>query len=148
MRWWMAALLAAGCDSGKDEAGKHAHQAPRGGTLVVLAEEFANLEVKLDGDRVIVWLLDGHAANPIRSELRELRLKVALNGKAEEVVLAAVGNVLTGETPGDTSQFEGSLDSLKGAGRFHAVLSRVVVRGREFKEVEFHYPEGNEKRTK
>jgi hypothetical protein len=58
--------------------------------------------------------------------------------------LSAVANVLTGEAPGDTSQFEGQSDLLKGATQFDGIVVDVTLKGQQFKNVSFNYPKGNE----
>jgi len=111
----------------------HHHEAPHGGMLVELGEHVANLELVLDASTgsLTAYVLDGHADQPIRLEQKELVLK----GKALSVALQAVGSPLTGEKPGDTSQFAGQSDGLKGAKEFDAAVVRIVIKGREFSDV-------------
>ncbi len=135
MRAAWAVLLLLGCDSKPPETpppAKHAHQAPHGGTLVELGQEFAHVEFVVESatGKVTAYVLDGEVEKPIRLEQKELVLK----GK-NSVTLQAVGSPLTGEKPGDTSQFEGQSDSLKGATELDAALVRIVVKGREFADV-------------
>jgi len=134
-RAWLVLLLL-GCDSKPPETpppAKHTHQAPHGGTLVELGQEFAHVELVFEGTtgKVTAYVLDGEVEKPIRLEQKELVLK----GKAQSLALQAVGSPLTGEKPGDTSQFEGRSDGLKGATEFDAALVRIVVKGREFHDV-------------
>ena len=136
MRSALLLLLLAACDSKPPEtppAAKHAHQAPHGGTLVELGQEFAHVEVVFESatGKVTAYVLDGEVEKPIRLEQKELLLK----GKTRSVTLQAVGSPLTGEKPGDTSQFEGQSDGLKGATELDAALVRIVVKGREFNDV-------------
>ena len=136
MRRALLLLLLAACDSKPPETpppAKHAHQATRGGTLVELGQEFAHLELVLDGStgKMTAYVLDGEVEKPIRLEQKEIVLK----GKSLSVTLQAVGSPLTGEKPGDTSQFEGQSDGLKGAKEFDGAVVRVVIKGREFSEV-------------
>src|SRR5262245_43400376 len=117
-----AALALGGCDAREPEkkAARQEHQAPHDGTLVELGKEFAHLELLLDAStgQVTGYVLDGEAEKPIRLDQKEITLK--LRGKPEEarVVLKAVGSALTGEKPGDSSQFEGQADALKGMKEF------------------------------
>jgi hypothetical protein len=148
--WLLAALILAGCDSKaedrKGKGGGHEHQAPHAGTLVELGGDFAHLELVLDGaaGKLTGYVLDGEAEKPLKLEQREIVLKV--KGKPAEftVTLAAVGNALTGEKPGDTSQFEGQSDALKGLKEFDAAVAKITVKGREQSDVLFNYPKGNE----
>jgi hypothetical protein len=128
-------LLIAGCDSKPAEPlpVKHAHQAPHGGTLVELGEELAHVELVFDGatGKVAAYVLDGEVERPIRLEQKEIVLK----GKTVSIALQAVGSPLTGEKPGDTSQFEGQSETLRGAKEFDAVIVRIVVKGQELADV-------------
>jgi len=138
VRRTLLALLLLGCDSKPPETpppAKHTHQAPHGGTLVELGEEFAHVELLLDGTtgKVTAYIFDGEVEKPIRLEQKEIVLK----GKTVSLTLEAVGSPLTGEKPGDTSQFEGQSDGLKGAKEFDGTIARVVIKGRELTDVPF-----------
>lgn len=120
----------------------HEHVAPHGGTLVVLGEEFAHLEFVLDpkAGRLDLYLLGGEAETPVRSEATEISLK--LDGK--DLSLKAVANELTGEKVGDTSQFQVESPLLKGVESCQMTLPGISVLGRQFEELSFPFPEGNE----
>jgi hypothetical protein len=144
------AALAAGCDGAPrpepgdahdhgDEHG-HVHSAPHGGTLVVLAEESANLELVHDraAGRLTAYVLDGHAEHGVRVPQTTLSLTLRRAGaEAFEVTLVAVSNALTGETVGDTSEFTAADERLRGAGPFEGSVRSVVVRGAAFADVPF-----------
>ncbi len=138
---------------GEDHHGRHEHTAPHGGTLVVFGDEFAHLELVLDPEegKLTAYLLDGEAENPIRIKQRYIELKISIDEPSNQKVglnfpvrLKAVANALTGETEGDTSQFTGQSDQYKGVTNFEAVVAEIVVKGKEFKNVVFNYPQGNE----
>jgi hypothetical protein len=145
----LAALLQAGCDSkAEDKQGKgakHEHKAPHEGTLVEFGGEFAHLELVLDGatGKLTGYVLDGEAEKPVRLNQGDIAVRVR-KPAGFVVSLAAAGNALTGEKPGDTSQFEGRSDGLKGLKEFDAAVSKITVKGREFSDVPFSYPKGNE----
>jgi len=126
----------------------HEHKPPHQGTLVVFGEEFSHLEFVLDAKdgKLTVYALDGEAENAVRVPDKNLELKVKLPGGKKEfsMRLSAVANALTGETLGDTSQFEGQSDQLKGVSNFDGVVSAVTLKGQDFKNVKFNYPKGNE----
>lgn len=129
----------------------HEHKPPHGGTLIVLQEEFAHLELALDAvtGKLTAWVLDGEAAQFVRVQQKEIQLRVRLADKKEETVaLKAVANLLTGETEGDTSQFEGAAAALKGVSRFGGVVVALTAKGKEFKDVSFRFPEGNDEARK
>ena len=179
---WTAGLLLSGCDEPSnpgpkpapspqgtptaqahghghehEHAHEHEHVAPHGGTLVVLGDEFAHVELVLDPavGSLTAYVLDGHAEKAIR--LRRPRVSLILDAvgvgdaqpaklpKPLELALLAVANPLTGETAEDSSQYAGGADQLKGVKRFTARLPELTVRGREFKDIAFKFPEGNER---
>lgn len=120
----------------------HEHKAPHGGTLVELGGEFAHVELVLDTEagKLTGYVLDGEAEKPLR--LTSATLKLAVNGK--DVELAAVANDLTGEKVGDTSEFAGQADMLKGLKTFDGTVAEITIRGKTFKGVVFKFPEGND----
>ena len=126
----------------------HEHTAPHGGTLVVLGDEFAHVEFVLEKTtgKLTAYVLDGEAEKPIRLTDKTIGLNVKqLNSEqARTLQLKAVANVLTGETEGDTSQFEGQSDELAGVTEFHAEIASIIVKGQTFTYVDFNFPEGNE----
>ena len=126
----------------------HEHTAPHGGTLVVLGDEFAHVEFVLEKatGKLTAYVLDGEAEKPIRLTEKTIGLKInRLNSEQTLALqLKAMANVLTGETEGDTSQFEGQSDALAGATEFQAEIASVVVKGQTFTDVDFKFPEGNE----
>lgn len=160
-----SALLLAACDDRAthsqggdthDSAGKpasapahgHEHHAPRGGALIELGEEFAHLELLLDETTgtLTAYVLDGEAEQPVRLKDPALIVfaKVAKGGPELRVELAAVENKLTGEQKGDTSEFRGTDEHLKGLKSFDGRVERIMIKGQEFKDVRFIYPKGNE----
>jgi hypothetical protein len=143
-----AVLILSACDSKDEEkkGAKHEHRAPHGGTLVELGGEFAHLEIVLDAasGQLTAYVLDGEAETSIRLEQEELALSVKGKTGDVPVLLKAVGSTLTGEKPGDTSQFEGQLDALRGQKDFDASVVAITVKGRKFGNVSFNVPRGNE----
>ena len=128
----------------------HEHTAPHGGTLVVLGEEFAHVEFVLDETtgKLTAYVLDGEAEKPIRLTEETIGLKINRLDPEQTMALQlqAVANVLTGETEGDTSQFEGQSEALVGTTEFQAEITSIVVKGQTFTDVDFEFPEGNEGR--
>lgn len=144
------ALLAAACGDGHDHADHagephsdaHVHTAPRGGALVVLAEETAHVEVLLDADsgRLSLYVLGPHAETPVRVAQESLEVQLTVGGAETTVTLPAVGSELTGETVGDTSEFSANLDVLKGVEGFQGTITRISARGTTYEGVSFTYP--------
>lgn len=125
----------------------HEHKAPHKGTLIEFGEEFAHLELVLKDGRLTGYVLDGEAEKAVRVKQKEIEIKIdKIEGKEKSVTvtLKAVANVLTGETEGDTSEFHATSDDLKKVKKFEASVSAMSVKGKEFKDVKFKFPEGNE----
>jgi len=169
MRWLVSTLIFSlavfGCDGGHDHdhdhgddshvgEGSHAghhHEAPHDGTLVVLKEEFANLEFVLDSGTgsLACYALGPHAEQPQRLVQGEIRLSIEglKSGNEREVLplaLLAHENELSGEKVGDSSEFRVTSDRLKGVTEFEAVVEAVTIRGQLFEAVRFRFPQGNE----
>ncbi len=121
--------------------GGHAHEAKNGGMLVEVGTHQFNLELLSDpaSGKLTVWILDAHAEDYVRIPAPALEVKATVGGEAKTVTLAAVANAASGETVGNTSQFEGSADWLKGSGGFSGVVGSVTLGGKNFGDVAFEY---------
>ncbi|MCI0387666.1 MAG: hypothetical protein MOB07_02695 [Acidobacteria bacterium] len=130
-------------DAAKKE-GEHEHSAPHGGTLVELGEEFAHLEIVLDAamGKLTAYALDGEAEKAVSLEQPEL--EIAVKAPRATIKLGGVANSLTGETSSDTSEFAGQSDKLKGASELDGVIKAVSIKGKQFNNVAFNFPKGNE----
>lgn len=115
----------------------HAHTAPHAGTLVELGDHQFNLEFILDSTagKLTAYVLDGHAENFIRLETQTIEVNVTSPAPARTLILNATANAATGETVGSTSQFEASVDWLKGVDSLSGTVARVDVRGANFLKV-------------
>ena len=144
----MALVLLAGCDAKPTEPppARHGHQAPHGGTLLSLGEDFAHVELVLDSQtgQLSAFVLDGEAEKSIRLVQEEISVSIGDPSGAISVVLRGVASPLTGEKIGDTSQFEGRSERLRGRKEFEGTLLRLVVQGRDFAGIAFQFPRGNE----
>ncbi len=124
---------------------EHEHSAPHGGALVELGEEFAHVEIVLDATtgKLAAYAFDGEAEKSVR--VKQSEIEVAVKNPATTIKLGGVANALTGETAGDTSEFSGQSDRLKGATDFDGVIKTISIKGKQFKDVEFNFPKGAEK---
>lgn len=127
------------------------HIAPRGGTLLELGDEFAQLEFILDLQQgnLTLYIMDGEAENPVRIRQPVIDLQVdeasyaGVRKAAFTLHLKAVANVLTGETVGDTSEFAVfSADPLRGATSLKGRIKQIMIRSRPFKNLSFSVPAG------
>lgn len=138
-------LLLAGCGKKHDEhahnaAGHgHVHRAPHGGQLVEIGAHQYNLEFVRDpvAGKLTAYALDGHAENFVRLAQPQIELSIMRGGLGTTLVLQAVANPATGETVGDTSQFEGTAEWLQGSIPFDATVKSVTFRGTTFSNVRF-----------
>ena len=119
----------------------HEHKAPHGGTLVELGEHAYTIELLRDrgAGKLTAWVLDGHAENFIRLKSPALQLVAMPGGKYTPLSLQAVANPSTGETVGDTSQFEVQADWLKTADGFAGIFT-VEIKGSKFEQVPYALP--------
>jgi hypothetical protein len=135
------AASSAGTAGAPAAAATHQHHAPHGGTLVELGDEFAHVELVLDSDAgsLTAYFLDGEAEESVRLKQPALKLSVDAQGlrPAQVVELAAQANILTGETVGDSSEFSITASSLIGMRSMSGHLGEIVVKGQEFRDVQF-----------
>ena len=118
-------------------AGGHTHRAPHGGTLVEIGEHAYNLELVRDAaaGKLTAYVLDGHAENFIRISAPSIELVAFTGGERRPLSLRAVANSATGETVGDTSQFEAQAEWLKNTAEFPGEIPSVEIRGSKFQGV-------------
>lgn len=123
----------------------HEHKAPHGGTLISFGEEFAHLELVLNAEsgELTAYALDGEAEKSVPLAQKEIEIEIE-KPKKTTLRLAARENALTGEKTGATSEFRVSSDELKKTKEFDAKITAITIRGREFKNIHFNFPKGNE----
>ena len=132
--------LVAGCRKAESSGGGgHSHQAPHGGKLIELGDHVASIELVRDttAGKLTAYVLDGHAENFIRISASELTVTLYSGGERRTLPLKAVANAGTGETVGNTSQFEGQADWLKKGGELNGELSGIEIRGTKFPNAAF-----------
>lgn len=119
---------------------EHEHRAPHGGTLIEIGKEFAHIELVLDrsSGAMTAYMLDGEAEESVRIAQPAIDLVVESPAPAGRVVrLEARGSVLTGETPGDTSEFGAADAAFKAGGTIKGQIAHIVVKGQAFDHVAF-----------
>ncbi|MEY4939816.1 MAG: hypothetical protein RIQ93_1551 [Verrucomicrobiota bacterium] len=137
-------LVIGGCskqESAPAAAGGHQHAAPHGGTLVEVGEHAYNIELVREAatGKMSAYVLDGHAENFVRITAPTLEVIAFTGGQRRSIVLRAVPNSGTGETVGDTSQFEGQADWLKQTDKFPGAIPLVEIRGSKFANVSLYF---------
>lgn len=135
-------------DEHKHDDHDHHHEAPHGGTLVILGDHFAMLELVLDPKEgsLTGYVLDGEGEKAVRLAQPNIELRISADsGKTTETItLEPVASPLTGEKTGDTSEFRGVHEKLKNLEKFRGSVSNVDFKGQKFTGIEFTFPEGNE----
>ena len=135
----LAALLLGGCSKSHDHgsSGGHAHTAPHGGTLIEIGDHAYNLELVRDASagKLTAYLLDGHAENFVRIAAPSIELVALTGGERRPLSLKAVANSATGETVGNTSQFEAQADWLKSTAEFPGTIDVLEVKGTKFTNI-------------
>ena len=134
------------------QASAHEHHPPHKGTLVEFGEEFAHLELVLDPATGVLtaYALDGEAEKAVRLKQMEIVIEVPGEGgktgvkDLKTITLKPVSSDLSGEKPGDTSEFNATVPQLKGVKEFDGVVKALNIRGKDFKDVKFNFPKGNE----
>ena len=128
-----------GCSKPESSSGTggHVHRAPHGGTLVEVGEHAYNLELVRDAEagKLTVYVLDGHAENFIRIAAPAIELVAITGGERRPLTLRAIANSATGETVGDTSQFEAEADWLKKTDEFPGTIPAIEIRGTKFQHL-------------
>jgi len=126
---------------------KHEHKAPHGGTPVVLGEEVYHLELVRDAGagKLTAYVLDGEMEEFIRAKPATFEVVATVAGAKQTLTFHAVANAATGETVGNSSQFEAQADWLKTTATFDATLTSLEIKGTTFTAVAFNFPKGNDK---
>lgn len=123
----------------------HTANPPHGGVMVSIGDHFAHLELVIDAEHGLasIFVLDGDAYRGVRVKAPQLTIRVQpleggkASGAAFDVNLAAIGSRLTGESVGDTSQFTGAAEPLRGLKEFTATLAVIEVKGQTVRDVVF-----------
>jgi hypothetical protein len=89
----------------QDQPHEHEH-GPHGGHLVELGEEEYHAEVVFDAKaaKITIYLLDSKAKNPSPGDVKEVTLKLTIDGKPESFAVPAAPQA--GDPQGKSSRFE------------------------------------------
>lgn len=120
-----------------DDAG---HLGPRGGTLVVLGEHDAHLELEFDArtGMLTAYAMDENAMRTLRLKQPTITMKLQREGRRDwfEMKLDS-----TDDPSG--SVFRGTNARLLGAERFRGTIAEVRTPRGAFADVDFAWPSGN-----
>jgi hypothetical protein len=92
--------------------------------------------------RLTAYALDGEAEKPVRLAQPSIAMALTVPDVLSpiDVTLTPVENALTGEKPGDTSQFVTAVPELKGRKAFSGTVTSLAIRGQTFSRVRFEFP--------
>lgn len=123
----------------------HDHTPPHGGIAVVLGNETYHLEFVHEpaAGTLTAYILDAHMENFIRTDAPSFNVIANVDGERRPLTFRAVASSATGETIGDTSQFEAQADWLKTSVSFEATLESLTIRGTSFENVPFSVATAN-----
>ena len=125
----------------------HHHDPPHGGSLIQLGNEQYHLELVMDQDLSLMqcYVLDGHLEHFIRLGQEEILCETTLSsGLKTNLVFQATASRSTGETVGDTAEFQADLAPLNGEITFEGIIQKVHIRNSSFTNIPFSFPGGNE----
>jgi hypothetical protein len=124
----------------------HAYSAPHGGTIVQLGRDEFHLELVHDpaAGKLIVYLLDHEAKQPVRARSTSFDLVVKAGGEARTLNFMAIANP-AGAASTEATRFEAQAEWLKTTRRFEAELPYLKIGSTTFLRQTFRFPEGNEK---
>ena len=128
-------------------AAKHEHKPPHAGTPVELGDEAYHVELVRDpaAGKLTAYVLDGEMEEFIRVKPATFEVVATVAGAKQTLSFHAVANAATGETVGNSSQFEAQADWLKTTATFDATLASLEIKGTTFSSVAFNFPKGNDK---
>lgn len=129
-----------------EKKGGHVHVAPHGGTLVEIGAHQFNLEFVHDEEsgKLSAYTLDGHAEHFTRTAMESFDAVISAGGEVRTVTFRPVANLASGETVGDTSQYEATDPWLKDKHAFTGIVVRVDFKGAVFTDIPFRFSEHDE----
>ncbi len=124
-----------GEDSHHHHEHDHGHEAPNGGTLVVLGEEACHLELLHDAreGRLTLYAHQFHPQHVyVKLAMGQIEVNASAGGPWAMLSLKPVVNEVLGNTEGRSSEFAAGAPWLKGASNLSGTLLRVEVGGQSF----------------
>ena len=155
MKNWVAIIFVAvalGCDGGHDHehghnhdhnhGDSHGHQAPHGGVLVNVGDEFCHLEFVQEpsSNRLQLHVMRFHPKEgPLKISMAQIEVGATAGGEEKEIVFKPVE--LDGITATDhpTSLYMAEVDWLKNAADFNGTVKKLTIEGKVFSEIAFQF---------
>lgn len=95
-------------------------------------------------DVLKAYVLDGELEFFVRIPAESFEVVAQVAGREELLTFRAIPNNATGETIGNTSQFEVQAEWLKRQTNFDAMLRAITIKGSTFTNVGFNFPKGSD----
>ena len=145
MKNWMPIIFVAaalGCGGGHDHEHGHGHQAPHGGVLVNVGDEFCHLEFvkEPESNRLQLHVLRFHPKEgPLKISMAQIEVGATTGGEEKAIVFNPVE--LDGITATDhpTSLYMAEVDWLKNAPNFNGTVKKLTIEGKLFLEIAFQF---------
>jgi hypothetical protein len=124
----------------------HEHKPPHGGTPVELGDHQYHLEFVHDAAAGVLkaYVMDGALESFVRIPAATFDVTAQVAGQEELLTFRAIANNATGETVGNTSQFEAQAEWLKRETKFSATVPAITIKGSTFTNVTFDFPGGKD----
>ncbi len=154
MKNWMPIIFvtaALGCGDGHDhEHGHnhdhnhgdgHGHQAPHGGVLVNVGDEFCHLEFvqEPESNRLQLHVMRFHPEMPVKFFMEQIEVSAKVGDEGKVVIFKPVE--LDGATATDrpTSLYMAEVDWLKNVAGFNGTVKKLAIEGKIFLEIAFQF---------
>lgn len=127
------------------DAHGHYHEAPHGGTRVALGEKH-HMELVLNASSGAMqsYLLDGHMHEYVLIPPQTFEILGTNSSGRETLVFHPVTTNQAGKASERTALFEAKSDWLTTNQNFGGLLRQITIQGKEYKNISFRFPEGNE----
>lgn len=115
----------------------HEHEAPNGGALVELGEEFAHLELVNDvaNNKITCYVLDGDLKTGIKAQQPTIIAQVKGLDESHNLTFKASVNELASNTADSSSQYESEFKFEKGKA-VTLIIKKVTLKSKTFENLE------------
>lgn len=115
----------------------HEHEAPNGGALVELGEEFAHLELVNDtvNNKIICYVLDGDLKTGVKAQQPAIIAQVKGLDESQNLTFKASVNELASNTAESSSQYETEFKFEKGK-PVTLIIKKIALKGKTFENLE------------
>jgi hypothetical protein len=116
---------------------EHEHNAPNGGVLVELGEEFAHLEFVNDNvnNKIICYVYDGSLSSGLKAKQSNLTAEILGEKENNLITFKAVVNELANDTADSSSQYEADFKFEKGK-KINLRIRKIVLKNIIFENIE------------